>query len=112
MTINVITLWYVHVTSLTASVSTMRFLLEIVSISKAINPILKGHMIGRILHSWSFHMKFMKLAFCAFHKYEMSTHVSSLFICPQVQRSRERILLSPCLFGVRSLKSSDAGVSP
>ena len=26
------------------------------------NPILKGHMINRILHSWSFHMKIMKLA--------------------------------------------------
>ena len=34
-------------------------------------------MINRILHSWSFHMKFMKRAEGSFHKisYEMTTHV-------------------------------------
>ena len=26
------------------------------------SPILKGHMINRILHSWSLHIKFMKVA--------------------------------------------------
>ena len=71
MTTRVITLWRVHVMSLTTSVSTMRFLLEILSILKAINPILKGHMINRILHSWSFHMKFIKLAEGSFHKFHM-----------------------------------------
>ena len=29
-------------------------------ILKVINPFLKGHMINRILHSWSFHRNFMK----------------------------------------------------
>ena len=32
---------------------------------------LKGHMINRILHSWSFHMKFIKIS------YEMTTSVIS-----------------------------------
>ena len=71
MTTRVITLWRVYVTSLTASMSTMRFLIEILSISKAVNPILKRHMINRILHSWSFHMKFMTLAEGLFHKFHM-----------------------------------------
>ena len=62
MTTHVITLWHVNVTSLKLSVSAMRFLIEIMFNMKAINPILKGHMINRILHSGSFHMKFMKLA--------------------------------------------------
>ena len=55
MTTRVIALWHIHVTSLTTSVSTMRFLIEILSILKAPNPILKGHMIKRVLLSWSFH---------------------------------------------------------
>ena len=67
MTTRVITLWRVDVTSLTTSMSTMRLLLDILSILKAI----KGHMINRILHSWSFHMKFMKLAEGSFHKFHM-----------------------------------------
>ena len=56
----VIALWREHVTLLTTS--TTRFLKEIMFFFKTINPILKGHMTNRILHSWSFHMKFMKLA--------------------------------------------------
>ena len=32
---------------------------------------LKGHMINRILHSWSFHMKFIKLAKGSFDKFHM-----------------------------------------
>ena len=40
MTINVIILWPIQVTSFTMSVSTMHFLLEILSILKAVNPIL------------------------------------------------------------------------
>ena len=59
MTTRVITLWCVDVTSLTTSVATVRFLFEILSILKAITFSFKGHMINRILHSWSFHMKFI-----------------------------------------------------
>ena len=71
MTTRVITLWGVDVTSLTRSVLTMRFLLEILSSLKAIKSIFKSHMINRILHSWSFHMKFMKLAEGSFHKFRI-----------------------------------------
>ena len=31
-------------------------------------PFLKGYIIIRFIHSWSFHMKFMKLAEGTFHK--------------------------------------------
>ena len=55
MTSCVITLWYVDVTSLTTSVSAMDFLAEIILILSAIKLHVKGHMINRILHSWSFH---------------------------------------------------------
>ena len=34
-------------------------------------PILKCHMINRILHSWSFHMKFIKLPEGSFDKFHM-----------------------------------------
>ena len=71
MTTRVITLWRVDVTSLTTSVSTMVFLLEMLSSLKAIKSIFKSHMINRILHSWSFHMKFMKFAEGSFHKFHM-----------------------------------------
>ena len=73
MTTCVITLWRERVTSLITSVPTMRFLLEILSVLKAIqsNLILKGHMINRILHSWSIHMNIMKLAEGSFHKFHM-----------------------------------------
>ena len=47
------------------------FLLENMVILKEIKSHLKGHMIKRILHSWSFHMKFMKLAESSFHKFHM-----------------------------------------
>ena len=47
------------------------FLLEILFILKTIKYHLKGHMINRILHSWSFHMEFMKLAEGSFHKFHM-----------------------------------------
>ena len=39
----------------------------------------KGHMVNRILHSWSFHMKFIKLAEGSFHKFHMK--------CPLVLQS-------------------------
>ena len=47
------------------------FLLEILFILKTIKYCLKGHMINRILHSWSFQMKFIKLAEGSFHKFHM-----------------------------------------
>ena len=54
--------------------SAMRFLIEIMVILNAIkfqNPILKRHMIDRILRSWSFHIEFMKLADVSFDKFHM-----------------------------------------
>ena len=71
MTARVITLWREYVKSLTMFISTMRFLIEIMLNLKVIKFILKGHMINRILHSWSFHMKFMKQAYGSFHKFHM-----------------------------------------
>ena len=71
MTTRVITLWRVRVTSLTTSVSAMRFLIEIVFILKTIKFLLKCHMRNGILHSWLFHMKFMKLVEGSFHKFHM-----------------------------------------
>ena len=71
MTTRVVPLWRAQVTSLTTSVSTMRFLTEIMCSLNAIKTILEGHMINKILHSWSFHMKFMKLAEVSFHKFHM-----------------------------------------
>ena len=71
MSLRVITLWRVSVTSLTTSMSTVRFHIELIFVLKGINPILKGHMINRILQSWSFHMIFMKLAEGSFHKLHM-----------------------------------------
>ena len=46
---------------------------------KAIKSRFKGHMIKRILYSWPFHMKFIKLAKGSFNKfeYEMTTRVRS-----------------------------------
>ena len=71
MTTRVVTLRRVHVTSLTTSVSTMLFFIEINFNLNAIKSRFKGHMINRILHEWSFHMKFMKLAKGSFHKFHM-----------------------------------------
>ena len=70
-TTRIIILWPVHVTSLTTSLSTMRFLTEIMFILKVIKSPFKGHMIHRILSSWSFHVKFIKLAEVSFHKFYM-----------------------------------------
>ena len=47
------------------------FLIEIIIILKAIKSILWSYIINRILHSWSFHMKFMKLAEGSFHKFDI-----------------------------------------
>ena len=72
MTTCVLTLWRVHVTSLTTSVSTMRFHIELIFILMAIKSRFKGNMINRILHSWSFHIKCMKLAEVSFNKFYMN----------------------------------------
>ena len=47
------------------------FSTEISSTFKAIKPCLNSHIINRVLKSWSFRMKFMKLAHCPFHKFYM-----------------------------------------
>ena len=81
MTTRVITLWRVDVTSLTASVSVMRFLLEILPILKAIKSHFKGSYDRQnltlvvILYETSS----MKLAKGSFHKFhiKMTTHVRS-----------------------------------
>ena len=65
------------------SLSPMCFLSEIMIILKIMKLLfLQGHMINRILHSWSFHLKFMKRGKGSFHllmviSYEMITHVRS-----------------------------------
>ena len=50
------------------SVTTM---LNNFNIYKTKNRLKSSHMIKRILHSWSFHMKFMKLAEGSFNKFHM-----------------------------------------
>ena len=45
--------------------------IELMFILKAIKSRFKGHMIKRILHLWSFHMKFMKLIEGSFHTFHM-----------------------------------------
>ena len=49
-------------TSLTTSVATMLIFIENMSTLTALKFFFKSHMIKRILHSWSFHIKFIKLA--------------------------------------------------
>ena len=66
----VIILWCIDVMSLTMSVSTMRFLLEIFSILKTIKNMIL--MINRTIHSCSLHVKFMKLAKGLFRKFRMN----------------------------------------
>ena len=46
---------------MTTSVITMQFFIEIMTTLKELKPYLNGHMINRILHSWSCHIKFIKL---------------------------------------------------
>ena len=50
------------------SVTIMHFFVEILSI---LNALLKGHMINRIIHEWSFHIKFIKHAEGSFDKFHM-----------------------------------------
>ena len=57
---------------MTASVTTMHCFTEIMSTLKAIKDPFESHnMINRILHSWSFHMKFIKLAEGSFDKFHI-----------------------------------------
>ena len=51
--------------------SAMHFLIEIMFVLTAIKFHFKGHMINRILHKRSFHLKFIKLAEDSFHKSHM-----------------------------------------
>ena len=51
------------------------------------NPILKGHMIKRTLHSWSFHTKFMKLAEGSFHKFHMKWPLVQVLLYHHPERS-------------------------
>ena len=62
MTARVITLWRVYVTSMTTSVSTMRFHIDLMFVLKAIKSRFKGSYDNQNLTLVSFHMKFMKLA--------------------------------------------------
>ena len=71
MTTRVLTLLREYVTSLTTSVTTMLIFIGNISTSKAIKSYFKSHMIKRILHSWSFHTKFIKRAFGEFNKFRM-----------------------------------------
>ena len=68
MTTRVLTLLREYVTSLTTSVTTMLNFIGNMFTLKAIKSYLRSHMIKRILHSWSFHMKFIKLAEGSFNK--------------------------------------------
>ena len=71
MTTRVITLLREYVTSLTTSVTTMQIFIGNMSTLRAIKTYFRSHMIKRILHSWSFHMKFIKLAEGSFNKFHM-----------------------------------------
>ena len=71
MTTCVITLLREYGTSLTTSVKTMLIFIENMSTLNALKSYFKSHMIKQILHSWSFHMKFIKLAEGSFNNFHM-----------------------------------------
>ena len=72
MTTCVITLWRVDVSSLTTFVSTIRFLIEIMFILKAIKSHFKGSYDKQnITLVFFFYMKFTKLAKGSFYKFHM-----------------------------------------
>ena len=71
MTTRVITLWRVHVMSLTTSVSTIHFLIEIKIILKAIKSSLKGSYDKMNLKHMAILYEFMKLAEDLFHNFHM-----------------------------------------
>ena len=72
MTTRVLTLLRKYVTSLTTSTTTMLIFIGNMPTLKVIKSYLRSYMINQILHLWSFHMKFVKLA-----EYEMTTRVRS-----------------------------------
>ena len=76
MTTRVKTFWRVYETSLTTTVSTMRCLSETMLICKAIKSHFKRSYDIQNLHSFSFHMKIMKLAKGTFHKCHMKCPLS------------------------------------
>ena len=57
MATRVITLWSVHVTSLTTPVSTMHFLIKIKLILKAIKSNLKGHVVVLLFYVHGKHLR-------------------------------------------------------
>ena len=69
MTTRVLTLSAGTSNVMTTSVTTMHCFIEIMSTLKAKS--FESHMINRILHEWSFHMKFIKLAEGSFDKFHM-----------------------------------------
>ena len=79
MNTRVLTLLRKYVKSLTTSVTIIKFFIENMPVLKAIKSLFKTHMIKRIVHSWSFHMKFIKHAEGSFKliSYEMTTSVRS-----------------------------------
>ena len=71
MTTRVLTLSAGTSNLMTTSVTTMHCFIEIMSTLKAIKDPFESHMINRILHSWSFLMKFIKLAEGLYDKFHM-----------------------------------------
>ena len=73
MTTRVLTLLRECVMSLMTSVTTMLIFIENMSTFKAkrVKFFFKSHMIKRILHSLSFHMKFIKLAEGSYNKFHI-----------------------------------------
>ena len=53
------------------SITTMQIFMEINKLFKAIKQHLKGQMINRILHLWSFPIKFINLTKGLFNKFHM-----------------------------------------
>ena len=64
-----------HIPKVTDNISSKCFHIEIRFYLKEIQShfrqILVHHIINRIFHSWSFHMKFMKLAEGSLHKFHV-----------------------------------------
>ena len=71
MTTRVLTLSAGTSNVMTTSVTTMHCFIEIMSTLKAKQDPFESHMRDRILHSWSFHIKIIKLAEGSFDKFHM-----------------------------------------
>ena len=94
LTTHVITLWRVHVTSLTTSVSTIRFLIEIMVILNAIKLHFKGSFDQPTLTLVVISMKFMTFADGSFLKFYMKLLlvINSLYL-----KQTHIMLLKPIL---------------